>query len=146
MDVSATKGILERKGLEKVHNLETYVLWLQEQQARRILPIRKVNGEEHPSELLTQHSTERKLQKDIDMAKLEFQDGCARPDRRPFCWVSRGGSVGWKSAAPLAEVSIQARGDKRRAPVGYNPAQYATLSAGGKTVLSSRMWTSSSEA
>ena len=45
-DATAAKGITERKGLSKVRHIDTDVLWHQEQQTRRCLPVTKVLGTE----------------------------------------------------------------------------------------------------
>ena len=42
LDATAAKGIIERKGLSKVRHVEVDILWLQELQARRLLPLNKV--------------------------------------------------------------------------------------------------------
>ena len=44
VDAAAAKGMVERQGLQKVRHLEVDHLWLQEQQARRILPLSNVLG------------------------------------------------------------------------------------------------------
>ena len=44
MDASAAIGIVQRQGISKLRHVEVYVLWIQEQQARRLLPLRKVPG------------------------------------------------------------------------------------------------------
>ena len=44
MDASAAIGIVERKGLCNMRHLDLNNLWLQEQQARRMVPTRKVPG------------------------------------------------------------------------------------------------------
>ena len=38
VDANAAKGIVERQGIQKVRHLEVDRLWLQEQEARRMLP------------------------------------------------------------------------------------------------------------
>ena len=39
IDANAAKGIVERKGLQKTRHIEVDILWLQEMQARRLLPL-----------------------------------------------------------------------------------------------------------
>ena len=55
MDANAAIGIIQRQGLNKLRHVEVDVLWLQEQQARRILPLKKVLGPENPSDMYTKH-------------------------------------------------------------------------------------------
>ena len=50
MDASAAKGIIERKGISKIRHLHTDVLWLQDQQLRRIMPLQKVKGFDNPAD------------------------------------------------------------------------------------------------
>ena len=45
IDANAAKGIIERKGLSKVRHLDTDVLRLQEQQARRLLLCQKCSAQ-----------------------------------------------------------------------------------------------------
>ena len=44
-------GVTQRTGPNKVRHVEVDVLWLQEQQARRQLPIAKIPGPQNPSDL-----------------------------------------------------------------------------------------------
>ena len=48
-------GIVQRKGLNKLRHVEVDVLWIQEQQARRLLPLRKVPGQDNPSDMATKN-------------------------------------------------------------------------------------------
>ena len=48
MDASAASGMAQRTGLNKVRHVEVDVLWIQEQLARRMLPISKVPGPQNP--------------------------------------------------------------------------------------------------
>ena len=45
MDASAAKAVVERKGLSKLRHIDVDVLWIQEQEARRLLPVVKIPGE-----------------------------------------------------------------------------------------------------
>ena len=44
LDATAARGSNERKGFSKVRHIDTDVLWLPEQAARRLLPLYKVLG------------------------------------------------------------------------------------------------------
>ena len=57
LDATAARGIIEQKGLSKVRHIDTDVLWLQEQAARRQLPLYKVLGTENVSDLMTKKMT-----------------------------------------------------------------------------------------
>ena len=55
MDASAAIGIIQRHGIGKLRHIEVDVLWLQEQQARRLLPLHKVPGPRKPSDMGTKN-------------------------------------------------------------------------------------------
>ena len=55
MDASAAIGMAQRTGLNKVRHVEVDVLWIQEQQTRRMLPIEKIPGPQNPSDLCTKN-------------------------------------------------------------------------------------------
>ena len=44
MDASAAIGIVQRQGISKLRYVEVDVLWIQEQQVRRLLPLNKIPG------------------------------------------------------------------------------------------------------
>ena len=45
LDATAAKGILERQGISKVRHIDVNVLWLQQQTARKIIPL--IKGPRH---------------------------------------------------------------------------------------------------
>ena len=55
MDATAAKGMAERQGIPRVRHIEVDHLWIQEQEARRVLPISKVNGGDNPADLMTKN-------------------------------------------------------------------------------------------
>ena len=55
MDASAAIGIVQRQGISKLRHVEVDVLWIQEQQARRLLPLWKVPGPRNPSDMGTKN-------------------------------------------------------------------------------------------
>ena len=50
LDASAAIGIIQRKGLNRVRHIDVDVLWLQQQYARRILPIMEILGTKNPAD------------------------------------------------------------------------------------------------
>ena len=78
LDASAPIGIVERRGLARVRHIDVDVLWIQEQQARRLLLIQKISGSQNPADLMTKHVAEDKILKYLALMVLEFRDG--RPD------------------------------------------------------------------
>ena len=75
VDATAAKGIIERKGRSKVRHIDTDVLWLQEQQARRILPLHKVLGTENVADLMTKNLSAAVIDKYVESMALDFAAG-----------------------------------------------------------------------
>ena len=76
LDASAAKCIIERKGLD------VDVLWLQEQQARRLLPLVKVDGVWNPADLMTKHLGADKIEAHMRMMRIGVQDRKVRASSR----------------------------------------------------------------
>ena len=55
VDANAAKGMVERRGLSRVRHIEVDHLWIQEQEARRMLPLSKVAGGDNPADLMTKN-------------------------------------------------------------------------------------------
>ena len=53
VDAAAALSILERQGVGRVRHLNIGVLWLQEQQLRRVVELTKVLGTSNPADLMT---------------------------------------------------------------------------------------------
>ena len=77
MDAGAAIGLAQRTGLNKVRHVEVDVPWLQEQQARRLLPITKVPGQENPSDLCTKNVPVGLLEKYLKKLSVYFEEGRA---------------------------------------------------------------------
>ena len=69
--------MVERRGLQKVRHLEIDHLWLQEQQARRMLPLVKVLGTENPADLVTKNVAQALVLRYFATMSVEFKDGRA---------------------------------------------------------------------
>ena len=74
IDALAAKGMDERKGLSKMRYLDVNILWLQEQCARKILSVKKVSGEEHPADLMTEHLVAPKVLKNVGALNMRYLD------------------------------------------------------------------------
>ena len=72
VDATAAKGIIERKVLNKLRHIDLDVLWLQEQEARKLLPIHKVLGTENIADLMTKNLNAATIDKYIAMMGLKF--------------------------------------------------------------------------
>ena len=55
VDAAAAQGILERQGIGRVRHLDIGVLWLQENQLRRIIELAKIAGTENTADLMTKN-------------------------------------------------------------------------------------------
>ena len=77
IDALAAKGMIERKGLSKVRHLDVNVLWLQEQCARKLLPVAKVPGEDNPADLMTKHLVAPKVVKNTATMNMRRAEGRA---------------------------------------------------------------------
>ena len=75
LDATAAKGIIERRGFNKVRHIETDVLRLQEQEARRILPLTKVAGAESIADLMTKNLSAGVIQGHLTKIKLRYAEG-----------------------------------------------------------------------
>ena len=77
MDASAAIGIVQRQGISKLRHVEVDVLWIQEQKARRLLPLRKVPGPRNPSDMGTTHIAIALLDPYLGQLNLEVAGGRA---------------------------------------------------------------------
>ena len=77
LDATAAKGILDRQGMAKVRHIDVNCLWLQEQCAKKIVPLNKIPGEENGADLMTKHLAAAVIDKHIKQLNLEFREGRA---------------------------------------------------------------------
>ena len=77
MDANAAVGIVQRRGLNKIRHVELDVLWIQEQQARRLLPLRKVPGPRNPSDMMTKNVDQAHIDMYLDLLNLSLDAGRA---------------------------------------------------------------------
>ena len=66
-----------RGGLNKLRRVELDVLWIQEQQAHRLLPLRKVPGPRNPSDMMTNNVDQAHIGLYLDLLNLRFGTGRA---------------------------------------------------------------------
>ena len=78
MDATAAMGIVQRRGLSKLRHVEVDVLWVQEQQARRLMPLRKVLGTKNPSDMMTKNVPCTTMELYLNMLQLRFASGRAK--------------------------------------------------------------------
>ena len=75
LDANAATGIVERRGLCKVRHIDTANLWLQQAQARRLLPLEKAPGDVNTADLMTNHIGETDIIKLTKLMDLEMTTG-----------------------------------------------------------------------
>ena len=75
VDATAAKGMVERRGLSRVRHIEVDHLWIQEQEARRMLPIGKVWGGENPADLMTKNVGIELAIKHMTAMGIRFAEG-----------------------------------------------------------------------
>lgn len=77
MDAATAIGIIERKGIAKVRHIDVYVLWLQEVEARRKLPLVKVAGLNNMSDLVTKNVDQKLTGHHLTNLAMTLQSGRA---------------------------------------------------------------------
>ena len=75
VDANAAKGIVERRGLSRVRHIEVDNLWIQEKEARRMLPLSKVAGGENPADLMTKNVGIELAMKHMKAMGIRFAEG-----------------------------------------------------------------------
>ena len=78
LDATAAKGILERQGVAKVRHIDVAVLWLQQQAAKKIIPLVKVDGTINCADLLTKHLATAMQLRHVKTMQLDFREGRAK--------------------------------------------------------------------
>ena len=77
IDATAAMGMAQRVGLNKVRHVEVDVLWIQEQQARKLLPLRKIPGPRNPSDLCTKNVPTALLEQYLQQLSVRIVEGRA---------------------------------------------------------------------
>jgi hypothetical protein len=89
VDASAAKRIVERRGLDKVRHIDVNVLWLQKQEIRGKVPLKKIDGTRNPADLMTKHLEAKKVEGHLERMGLEFRDGRAQAAANLYAVESR---------------------------------------------------------
>ena len=77
IDASAALGIIERKGVGQFRHLDVGSLWVQEQQLRNIIEMRKVAGLENPADLMTKYLSKERINCYATLIGYRFAEGRA---------------------------------------------------------------------
>jgi hypothetical protein len=75
LDATAAKGILDRQGLAKVRHIDVNCLWLQEQCAKKMVPLVKIPGEINTADLMTKHLVGPVILKHLKNLNLDLRSG-----------------------------------------------------------------------
>ena len=116
IDSSAAKSIAEREGLDKVRHIDVGILWLQEQEARRQLPLEKVLGTSNPADLMTKHLGQKEVDKYLNMIFVYLASGRAStaPGLHSICSSNVGEKDFWTEHSLLSSFDTL---DKRGLPI-----------------------------
>ena len=77
LDATAAKGILERQGIAKIRHIDVNVLWLQDQCAKKLVPLVKVAGEANLADLMTKHLVRLVMSRHLKCMNLTYMIGRA---------------------------------------------------------------------
>ena len=77
LDATAAKGILDRTGLAKVRHIDVNFLWIQEQCAKKLVPLVKIPGEHNTADLMTNRLTVLMIKRHVEKLCRSFRDGRA---------------------------------------------------------------------
>ena len=114
VDASAAKGIIERRGLDKVRHIDVNVLWLQEQEIRGKVPLRKVDGTKNPADLMTKHLDAKKAEGHLERLGMKFRDGRVQAAANLYS-VEHGSEIALKgSSAPGKDETSKTKKTKVR--------------------------------
>ena len=76
-DASAALAIVSRKGVGRVRHLDTSLLWIQEEAARKEIMYGKVDGKENPADILTKAVPSELIERHCGRLQFEFKSGRA---------------------------------------------------------------------
>ena len=74
-DSAAAQGIIGRRGLGKVRNIDVGYLWLQDLAARDRVKIAKIKGDINPADLGTKHLKSEDIDKHLNTLRCYLIDG-----------------------------------------------------------------------
>ena len=75
LDATAAKGILDRQGISKVRHIDVNCLWLQQQCAKKIVPLVKIPGEDNSADLMTKHLANKVILKHMKQLNMTHKEG-----------------------------------------------------------------------
>ena len=75
VDTAAALGILERRGVDRIRQLDVGALWLQEVQLRQKVGFVEGKGTSNPADLMTKHLPRESLETYSERLGYEFREG-----------------------------------------------------------------------
>ena len=134
MDANAAIGVVQRRGLNMLRHVDLHVLCIQEQQARRLLALRKGPGPRSPSDMMTRNVDQAPI--DLYLGLLNLRFGTGRADIVQ-CFHSMGDRMD-KPAAKLisSHTDIQSRNIDLLKVLGSGPRNSGKLQS---TLTTTRM-------
>ena len=78
-------GMVARKGIGRVRNIEVGELWIQDAAKHGVLSIHKVKGEYNPADILTKYVARGKIHQHCHAMGLALESG--RPESAPATTV-----------------------------------------------------------
>ena len=104
VDDTAAMGIVERRGISRVRHIEVDNLWIQELEARRMLPIEKVPGGDNPADLMTKNVGIELAKKHMRTMGIRFEEGRSKAAANLHHVEEIDGS--WKVKAVGAQLNV----------------------------------------
>ena len=113
VDATAAMGIVERRGISRVRHIEVDNLWIQELEARRMLPVEKVPGGENPADLMTKNVNIELAQKHMKTMGIRFEEGRTKAAAKLHHMEEKGSC--WKIDVEGNQISVvKEHGEPRR--------------------------------
>ena len=85
-----------------MRHLDVNILWMQEQCARKILPLAKVPGEDNPADVMTKNLTSNVIDKNMKRLKLRLEEGRAEKAAQLH-------ALSWKASTSISDEWQRAR-------------------------------------
>ena len=110
IDATAAMGMAQRVGLNNVRHVEVDVLWIQEQQARKLCPLRKIPGPRNPSDLCTKDVPAALVEQYLQQISVRVEVGRAAVDQRLHSVAKLGPVIASPEVGVLLTGEIGGRG------------------------------------
>ena len=137
VDAAAALGIIERRGVGRMRHLDFGTLWLQEQQLRDIVELKKVPGLENPGDLLSKNLSQERIDHYSELIGYAYVSGRAE-------LTSGLHSIGPRVIGPSSYVPAFQMSDRLRAEssdhVSQSRVDRSSRRKEGRELSESRKW------